>query len=159
MRGRKDLFQDVAAWRLQNAALRRPNADRSELAWFLAVTPNYFSLLRVRPALGRMVSEQDGRERLPVLVLNHHYWVSRFAADPAIVGQSVLLNGSAFTIIGVLGPEFDGTEHLLLPIGFHFCPPRPKGISIPHFATTRPGATSVAIRPSAEFSPASTWRR
>ena len=118
IRARAALFQDVAAWRLQTASMRRPGADRAELGWFLATTPNYFSLLGVRPALGRTFGEQDGRERAPVVVLNHDYWANRLGGDPAVVGQNLVLNGASFTIIGVLPPTFDGTEYLVRTVGF-----------------------------------------
>jgi len=43
--------------------MRRHGSERAELEWFLATTPNYFSLLGVRPAFGRTFSAEDGRER------------------------------------------------------------------------------------------------
>jgi predicted permease len=118
IRAERGLFAEVAAWRMTSASMRRPGVDQSELGWFLATTANYFDVLGVRATLGRTLAEQDGRDRQPVVVLNHYYWRQRLGADPAIVGQSLLLNGVAFTVIGVLPSDFDGTEHLIRPVGF-----------------------------------------
>ncbi len=73
------------------------------------VSGNYFDLLGVKPALGRLFNRQDDTAKgaNPVAVLSYGYWKSRFASDPAIVGQSVLVNGHPFTILGVAPSGFD----------------------------------------------------
>jgi predicted permease len=81
-----------------------------------AVTENSFSLLGVRPAVGRMLAPSDVRE--PVIALAHEYWRSRFAGDPCIVGRAIGVNGEAFTIIGVADERFAGLESLLRVSGF-----------------------------------------
>jgi predicted permease len=72
----------------------------------------YFSLLGVRPALGRFFGEDEDRlpTGVPVVVLSHDFWASRFASDTAVVGRSILLNGRSFEIIGVTPRGFTGTE-------------------------------------------------
>ena len=84
------------------------------------VTDNYFSLLGVQPALGRLIRPNEGRARgdAPVLVLAHEYWQSRFGSDPSIVGRSARLNGRPYTIIGVTPPAFDGTDALIRVAGY-----------------------------------------
>ncbi len=79
------------------------------------VSDNYFSLLGVGPALGRLIQPQEGRARgdAPVLVLTYEYWQSRLAADPAIVGRDARVNGRPFTIIGVAPPAFHGTSAII----------------------------------------------
>ncbi len=69
-------------------------------------------MLGVRPALGRLLSPDDDRQRLghPVAVLSHGYWTSRFGADPSVVNRSILVNGQAYTVIGVAQPGFEGIE-------------------------------------------------
>jgi predicted permease len=73
------------------------------------VTGNYFQLLGLKPALGRLLSPQDdtARNANPVVVLSYGYWKSRFAASPAVVGQSLLINGHPFTILGVAPQDFN----------------------------------------------------
>src|SRR5437588_5470789 len=59
------------------------------------VSGNYFQALGVKPALGRVLSpEEDDRvyKGHPVVVLSYPYWVTRFAADPKVVGQKMLVN-------------------------------------------------------------------
>jgi predicted permease len=73
-----------------------------------AYTDNFFSVLGIAPQLGRLFVTGDDREGADVAVLSDRYWRSRFAADPAIVGQSVLINQIPFTVIGIAPPEFSG---------------------------------------------------
>jgi predicted permease len=79
------------------------------------VTDNYFSMLGVQPAAGRLIQPNEGRALgdAPVLVLSHAYWQSRFGGDPSIVGRTVRLGSQPFTIIGVSSQAFRGTESLL----------------------------------------------
>jgi hypothetical protein len=69
---------------------------RSEL-----VSGNYFTTLGTRAARGRLLIPDDGAPgATPVLVLSHSAWQSRFGSDPSVVGKSVRLNGSPYTVIG-----------------------------------------------------------
>jgi predicted permease len=70
------------------------------------VSDNYFAILGVQPALGRMLAPGDEM----AAVISHRFWQSRFGADPAVIGRTVILNGLAFTVIGVTPPQFFGVE-------------------------------------------------
>ncbi|MGO9636372.1 MAG: ABC transporter permease, partial [Terracidiphilus sp.] len=72
------------------------------------VTGNYFQLLGLKPALGRLLTPQDdtAKNANPLLVLSYDYWKTRFAASHDVVGQTVLINGHAFTILGVAPENF-----------------------------------------------------
>ena len=72
------------------------------------VTGNYFQLLGLKPAIGRLFTQQDdtAKNANPVVVLSYDYWKSRFAASRDVVGQSVLVNGHPFTILGVAPENF-----------------------------------------------------
>jgi predicted permease len=76
------------------------------------VTNNYFTVLGVRPAVGRLLDARDNEQSgaSPLVVLNYGFWVRRFDADPAIVGRQVQLNGQAFRVIGVTPAGFQGTS-------------------------------------------------
>ena len=76
------------------------------------VSGNYFSLLGVRRARGRLLGPDDDRvpKGHPVAVISDGYWKSRFARDPEILGKQVLLSGVSFTIVGVTPAEFFGVE-------------------------------------------------
>ena len=66
----------------------------------------------MQPALGRLISPEDDRTpgAHPVTVISHGLWQRRFAANPNIIGQKLLLNGQSFTIIGVTPAGFNGAQ-------------------------------------------------
>jgi macrolide transport system ATP-binding/permease protein len=75
------------------------------------VSCDYFRVLEVRPALGLGFSDSDcANEADPVVVLSDKLWRTDFAADPGIVGRSISLNRTSFTVAGIAPPEFQGTE-------------------------------------------------
>jgi predicted permease len=75
------------------------------------VSGSYFRVLGVRPALGRLLTEEDdGAEGAhPVCVISHRLWKERFLSDPAIVSRRITLNGLPFEIVGVAEAGFDGS--------------------------------------------------
>jgi predicted permease len=76
------------------------------------VSGNYYSVLGVNAALGRTILPDDDRKpgASHVCVISYNYWRRRFAGAPEIVGKTIHLGGSPFTIIGVTPPEFFGLE-------------------------------------------------
>ena len=80
--------------------LQRGEPDRVDTG---VVSHNFFDVLGVKPILGRTFAASDEGPTAPaVLVLSHSYWKSRFAGDPAIVGQVLQMNDRAHTVIGIL---------------------------------------------------------
>ncbi len=82
------------------------------------VSGNYFSMLGVKPAIGRVFSStEDDRvyRGHPVVVLSYDYWVSRFNRDPHVVGKKVLINNYPFNIVGVSAQGFNGIDPALAP--------------------------------------------
>jgi predicted permease len=73
------------------------------------VSGNYFQLLGLKPAAGRLFTTQDdtAKDSNFVTVLSHNYWRTHLGAAPNVVGQTILINGHSFTIIGVAPPNFD----------------------------------------------------
>jgi putative ABC transport system permease protein len=70
-------------------------------------TPSLTSVLRVTPAIGRWFTESEGIPGAPaVTVLSHGLWVRRFGADPMIVGRTILIDGVATDVVGVLPASF-----------------------------------------------------
>jgi predicted permease len=76
------------------------------------VSGNYFDVLGVRPAIGRVFNASDDRVpgAHPIVVISYGYWQRRFGGDPAILNQSVTVNGHPMTIVGVTGPGFSGVK-------------------------------------------------
>ena len=75
------------------------------------VSGNYFSVLGVKPALGRLMAQEDVQmdDEAPVAVLSYGIWRRDFGADPQIAGKNILLNGHSFTVVGVAPASFEGT--------------------------------------------------
>ena len=77
------------------------------------VSGNFFTLLGVKPAVGRVFNSQEDDQIYqghPVVVLSHTYWVNRFARDPGVVGKKILVNDSPMTIVGVSAAGFAGID-------------------------------------------------
>ncbi len=85
----------------------------AELAGAHGVSGNFFSVLRVPLALGRMLTEDDDRAGAePAAVISHAFWRRRFGSDAAIVGRSVRMNHTPVTIVGVTAPQYTGVMRL-----------------------------------------------
>jgi len=77
------------------------------------VSGNYFSLLGVSPALGRVFNSREDDQVFmghPVVVLGYDYWVTRFARDPSIIGMKILVNNYPMQIVGVSAQGFAGLD-------------------------------------------------
>ncbi|HXT64707.1 MAG TPA: ABC transporter permease, partial [Pyrinomonadaceae bacterium] len=78
------------------------------------VTPELFSIFHVNPVLGRTFTYEETQPgRFRVAVLSHSMWQNRFGSDPNVLSRTVQLNGTTYTIIGVMAPGFsypDGAE-------------------------------------------------
>ena len=82
----------------------------------MMTTANYFDVLGIKPALGRLfLPDEDLSTAAPVAVLSHSVWTNRFAADPRVVGRTITLNGLPFSVIGVTPPGFKGIASLAGP--------------------------------------------
>jgi predicted permease len=82
-----------------------------ERTWAETVSGNFFEVLGVRPAAGRLLSASDDRSGAPaVVVISDRLWRARFDRDPAIAGRVVRVNGAPMTIVGVTPPAFQGGD-------------------------------------------------
>ena len=102
------LFDGVVA--RAGAQLSVTAAGTSERAQGEIVSGNYFPVLGVRPAVGRLLDAGDDGlpGASPVAVLSYGYWSRRFGSNPQIVGQKIILNNYPFTVVGVVGRGFNG---------------------------------------------------
>ena len=84
------------------------------------VTADFFSLLGVQPILGRtFAASDDNPSAAPVVILHHSLWKNRFHSDASLIGKTIDLSGTAYTVVGVMPPGFDfpaGAE-LWTPLG------------------------------------------
>ena len=126
--------------------------DAPERVTLNYATSNLFSMLGERPVAGRFFLPQDDRPGCPpVIVLTHRFWESRFRADPKVIGRTITLDGSHYTIIGVL--PWNANASLLdspdfwMPMGLY--PDAPNDHTYHEFvglARLRPGVTIVQAR-------------
>src|SRR5690348_3325353 len=88
--------------------------------WANYVDGNFFSLLGLKPALGRLLLPSEGSVAGadPVLVLGYSYWKGRFGGDANVIGKRVSVNGHPMTIVGVAPKDFQGLAELLDTQGY-----------------------------------------
>ena len=87
---------------------RLTGRGQPEPATGMEVIGNFFEVLGVQPAMGRLFTAQESRAGAhPVALLAYPYWRRQFAGDPAIVGKEIDLNGTPVTVVGVLPASFD----------------------------------------------------
>jgi predicted permease len=113
-----DTFEDLLAYSVAIGALNSDNT--TERITMYGVTDNYFSLLGVQPAIGRLIQPNEGRARgdAPIIVLTHEYWLARFRGDPSVIGRKVRLAGRPVTIVGVTAKSFDKAHTLIYPSAY-----------------------------------------
>ena len=110
LRERNRVLESIAGFYLTSVHVgvgRETEESQAEI-----VTGDYFRVLGVGPALGRVFTASDDVTPggHPVVVLSHAYWTRRFGGDPAVVGSSVRVNGQPMTVIGVAARGFLGCE-------------------------------------------------
>src|SRR5207302_133381 len=101
-------------------------ASTTELTEAASVSGNYFDVLGVAPAIGRLFDAEDDRASgdSPYVVLSYEYWHSRFNNDPNAIGRTIRLNGYPFTIVGVSrrgcrGRDVASSPNIFIPILMH----------------------------------------
>ena len=107
-RDHNDFLSSLAAYDDVTAGFRF--GDQIEKVAGEVVSWNYFRVLGVEPAVGRAFLPEEDRVpgANPVVVLGYGLWQRRFAGGPAVIGRSIVINGSAFTVIGVAPRGFRG---------------------------------------------------
>lgn len=145
----RDVLEDLAGYAVGFIGLA-PEGGRPARVLVTWITGNYFELLGIEPALGRVIRTPEGTPGRvdSVVVLGYTTWQRRFNRDPSVVGKTVRLNGRPCTIVGVAPPQFVGTfafseSELFLPINWSAgFPHDDRGARILHaMARLRDGAT------------------
>ena len=109
IREAQQAFTDIAAWGTTTFDLAQGGEQRPAQAIF--VSGNFFPLLGVSPAAGRLLQPSDDVKGCqPVAVLGHAFWQRQFGGDPSIAGRTILLEGHRFDIAGVVSPRFTGVD-------------------------------------------------
>jgi predicted permease len=107
-------FQDLTAFRSGESRLsvrRGAVQGAATRASGHLVAGNYFSLLGVSPLRGRLLTPEDDKPNAPpAAVMSYRYWDQELNRDPSIVGQTFIVNGANFTVVGITPQEFFGTR-------------------------------------------------
>jgi len=104
-RGENHVFEQVAGLGQQGFNLIL--GSEPERVGGVLVTANYFDMLRVRPALGRNFQiDEDKKGHEPVAIISHSLWLRRFNGDRGAIGRPLILDGTSYTLIGVMPPDF-----------------------------------------------------
>jgi len=109
-------FSEVLCRRLVAASVSVDN--QTERVQLELVSGNFFTMLGVRAAAGRVFNSQDDDRTFlghPVVVLSYDYWDTRFSRDPKIIGKKILVNNYPLTVVGVSAPGFAGLDPAISP--------------------------------------------
>ena len=114
-RHENQVFDSLLCWGRLPVSLNM--GEGAEPAFGIIVSGNYFSTLGVAPARGRffLPDEDETPGAHAVAVISHRFWQRRFGGDEGVVGRTVTLNGTHFTIVGVAPEKFNSTIPLFAP--------------------------------------------
>lgn len=146
-------FEAIAATQGLGSNTYLSDQNSTEYINGLIVSADFFRVIGVFPAAGRVFTEQEDRpsgER--VVILSDGLWRRRFGADGALIGNHVNLNGKTFTVVGIMPPDFDyfGAQDVLIPMQGNPVQPN-EGHNWTVIGRLRPGLTFAQA--NAEVSP------
>ncbi|HEV2299052.1 MAG TPA: ABC transporter permease [Candidatus Acidoferrales bacterium] len=149
-RSQNHVFQYMAAMQISSFDLTGHGSPQQ--LWGIRVSPNFFDMLGVKPSLGRtFIPEEEQPGHDGSVILSHELWMGFFGASPNVIGQSITISGSSYTVVGVLPAGFNlygrSTRYdLWIPLSF---PPetiRRDNPSVIAFARMKPGVTIAQAR-------------
>jgi putative ABC transport system permease protein len=117
-RSQSHTFSKMAA--VHEVGFNLTGVSRPENIKGLAVSPAFLSILGIRPFLGRdLNAQEENAGTTPVLLVSHEMWQRHLGADPETIGKTMVLDGRAFTIVGVLPANFRWLDkaEVIEPIG------------------------------------------
>ena len=119
-------FSAVAAYQTRSVTIS--DGGRAERTTAKSVTGSYFPLLGQAPLIGRLFDARDDTHNDAVAVLTAAYWASHFASDPGVLGRSISVDGTSYTIVGVLQRAVGPLErNVALFTAARWPPPKRKG--------------------------------
>jgi putative ABC transport system permease protein len=117
-RANQHSFEDIAVFRRDSFNLTGNGSPERVSGAF--VTASYFRVLGVGPTIGRTFAETDDRSGgAGAILLSDRFWRNRFAADPKIIGRTLVLNDVSYEVIGIAPPQIMNPENMdvYVPIG------------------------------------------
>jgi predicted permease len=112
-------FEGVASYAsmLPTTSVRISSQTAATQERTMLVSGNFFSVLGLRPMLGRAIGPADTQTpgSSPVLVVSYRFWQQQLSASPDVLGRAITVNGTTYTIVGVLPEAFQGLRRELSP--------------------------------------------
>ncbi len=99
------VFEDIAL-ASGPEGLRMARGGQPEPIRAQAVTPNFFSVLRVNPALGRVFTKGEIHDLNQTVLISDAFWKRRFGSDPKVIGKTFEIGGVMSTVVGIMPPHF-----------------------------------------------------
>jgi predicted permease len=118
------VFEQMAALHSQSVNITGDN--NPEQLGGVRVSPNLFSILGVEAKMGRTFTAEDEQISSRVVVIGHGLWQRRFGSDPNVIGKNITLNNENYTVIGVMGQDFQFPRKGYFFDGFQF----PKRVDV-----------------------------
>jgi predicted permease len=117
LRDTSQSFDGLVAHQLMPFSFARSRQAVREMRLAMLVSDNFFSMLGVRPALGRGFAPEEGMvpDRDAVVVLGYDFWKNALGADSSMLGGMVLINGVDFNVVGVAPASFTGMDQFVRP--------------------------------------------
>jgi predicted permease len=143
LRDSAETFQELGLWSGGSATIT--GRGEPEQVETLNVTDGTFDALGIRPVLGREFTPEDDTPKGPnVVMVTHQYWQRALGANPSAVGQSIMVNGTAREVIGVLPADFKFLRTnplVIVPFKFDRTTIHAAGFSYQGLARLKPGVT------------------
>jgi len=132
------------------------NKQEAEQVSGVRVTSGFFPVLGVEPLLGRtFLPEEETLGKDHVVVLSYGLWQTRYGGDPSLLGQTITIDGDAFTVIGIMPKDFEwqfwgGRRKLWVPVGYTKTDFGRGDNSFYSIARLKPGVTEAQARAEME---------
>jgi putative ABC transport system permease protein len=116
VKSQNSVFEEIAI--AQGTSVNMTGRAEPERIGVIRTSSNLFTLLGAKPLLGRtLLPQEDSPGQQPSVILSYGLWQRRFGADPAVLGQSVTLNGKPYQIVGVMPSDFLLNKEVMPTVG------------------------------------------
>jgi hypothetical protein len=97
----RNIFSDMVVWLPWSYTASGPGISNPERVRAAVISPDVFSTLTSPPALGRLLTSDDAKSGERRVLLSYDFWRRAYAADPALAGKTIHLNGATHIVVGV----------------------------------------------------------
>jgi macrolide transport system ATP-binding/permease protein len=116
LRGAAKSFDGLVAFELSTFSMARTATETPQMRGGMMVSDNFFSVLGVQPFLGRdFLPEENAHGGTPAVVLAYAFWGDQFNSDRTVIGKTVRISGTDFSVVGVASKSFTGMDQYVRP--------------------------------------------